>query len=233
MYQRLEMIDALDPKRVVREGYDRIAEEHLEWAQSTREEERARYTAVLLDALPAGAEVLDLGCGAGLPTTRELARRFRVTGVDISARQIELARRNVPQARFIQADITQLDFAPARFDAIVAFYSIIHIPREEQPPLLQDIASWLRPGGLLVMAMGTHSIRVDYDDDFLGVPMYWSTFDSQTNQRLVEEAGLHIVSAREETAEEFGEPITFLWVVARKRRPARVSSRFHSPGLCP
>lgn len=120
MYQRLETIDALDPKRVVQEGYDRIAEEHLEWAQSTREEERARYTAVLLNALPAGAEVLDLGCGAGLPTTCELARRFRVTGVDISARQIELARQNVPQARFIQADITQLDFPPARFDAIVA-----------------------------------------------------------------------------------------------------------------
>jgi hypothetical protein len=52
---------------------------------------------------------------------------------------------------------------------------------------------------------------------FLGAPMYWSTFDSQTNPRLVEEAGLHIVSAREETAEEFGEPTTFLWIVARKR----------------
>jgi protein-L-isoaspartate O-methyltransferase len=165
MYGRLEMISALDPKQVVEEGYDRIAEQHLEWAQGTREEERARYTAVLLDALPAGAEVLDLGCGAGLPTTRALAQRFRVTGVDISARQIELARQHVPQARFIQADITQLDLPPASFDGVAAFYSIIHVPREEQPQLLQDIATWLRPGGLLVAVMGTQSAKMDYADD--------------------------------------------------------------------
>jgi SAM-dependent methyltransferase len=217
MYQRLKTVSALDPKQVVGEGYDRIAEEHLEWVQSTRDEERARYTHVLLDGLPTGAEVLDLGCGAGVPTTRALAQRFRVTGVDISARQIELARQHVSHARFVQADITQLDFPPASFDGVAAFYSIIHVPQEEKPGLLQDIAAWLRPDGLLVATMGAHSAKVDYADDFLGAPMYWSTFDSQTNRHLVEEAGLHIVSAREETVEEFGEPTTFLWIVARKQ----------------
>jgi hypothetical protein len=46
--------------------------------------------------------------------------------------------------------------------------------------------------------------------------MYWSSFDSETNRRLVEEAGLDVISAREETAEEFGKRVTFLWIVARK-----------------
>ena len=46
--------------------------------------------------------------------------------------------------------------------------------------------------------------------------MYWSNFDSETNQRLVEEAGLKVISAKEETADEFGKPVTFLWVVAQK-----------------
>ncbi len=216
MYQRQHAWKDLDPKQIVQEGYDDIAERHLEWAQTTRSEERARYTSVLLDELPPGAEVLDLGCGAGVPTTRELAQRFRVTGVDISARQIELARQNVPEAQFIQADITQLDFAPASFDAVVAFYSIIHVPREEQQKLLLDIASWLRPGGLLVAAMGTRSAQVDYDEDFLGAPMYWSGFDGETNQRMVEETGLRIISAQEETVPEFDQPVTFLWIVARK-----------------
>ncbi len=216
MYQRQDAWKDLDPKRIVQEGYDDIAERHLEWAQTTRSEERARYTSVLLDELPPGAEVLDLGCGAGVPTTRELAQRFRVTGVDISARQIELARQNVPEAQFIQADITQLDFAPASFDAVVAFYSIIHVPRDEQQKLFQDVAAWLRPGGLLVAAMGTHSAQVDYDEDFLGAPMYWSGFDGETNQRMVEETGLRIISAQEETVPEFDQPVTFLWIVARK-----------------
>lgn len=212
----LESPNALDPKQVVEQGYDRIAERHLEWIHDSRTEERARYTSVLLNGLPAGAEVLDLGCGAGVPTTRQLARRFRVTGVDISARQIALARQDVPEAQFIQADITQLDFPPATFDAVSAFYSIIHVPRQEQSKLLRDIASWLRPGGLLVATMGAGSMKADYDEDFLGAPMYWSSFDSETNRRLVVEAGLHVISAREETAEEFGNPVTFLWVVAQR-----------------
>ncbi|HDQ71170.1 MAG TPA: class I SAM-dependent methyltransferase [Chloroflexi bacterium] len=216
MYQRQDDWKDLDPKQIVQEGYDDIAEHHHEWAQTTRAEERARYASVLLDELPPGAEVLDLGCGAGVPTTRELAQRFQVTGVDISARQIELARQNVPGARFVQADITQLDLAPGSFDGIAAFYSIIHVPRQEQLKLLQDIASWLRPGGLLVAAMSAHSAKVDFDEDFLGAPMYWSGFDGETNQRMVEEAGLRIVSAREETVPEFDQPVTFLWIVAQK-----------------
>jgi SAM-dependent methyltransferase len=218
MYQQMETWNALDPKQVVQEGYDRIAERHLEWSKTVRSEERAHYTSVLLDELPSGATVLDLGCGTGVPTTQELAQRFKVTGVDISHRHIELARQNVPEAKFIQADITQLDFPPASFDAVAAFYSLIHVPRQEQPKLLHDIASWLRPNGLFVASMGTHSVKREFDEDFLGARMFWSSFDSETNKRLVEEAGLRIMSAQEETAMEFGAPVTFLWLIARKPR---------------
>jgi hypothetical protein len=46
--------------------------------------------------------------------------------------------------------------------------------------------------------------------------MYWSGFDRATTLRLVEAAGLHLLRAEEETIEEFGVPITFLWVIAEK-----------------
>lgn len=216
LYQRMADMEALDPKRVVEEGYDRIAERYLKWVQGDQMDVRARYTSALLDKLPPDAEVLDLGCGAGVPTAQALAHRFKVTGVDVSARQIALAQQNIPKARFVQADVTQLDFPPASFDAVIAFYAIIHVPRQEQPKLLRDIASWLRPDGLFVATMGARSIKAGFDENFLGAPMYWSCFDGETNQRLIEEAGLRIVSAREETVEEHGEPVTFLWVVAQK-----------------
>ena len=208
-----------DPKQIVADGYDCIAEYHEEWASHMRMEERAKYTAVLLEELPMGAEVLELGCGSGMPTTRQLAEWFTVTGVDFSARQIALAQQNVPMAKYVSADMTDLDFPADSFDAVAAFYSIIHVPRQEQAELQCKIASWLRPGGLLVATMGAHSSEADFNEDWLGTPMYWSSFDGETNQRLVEEAGLNILSAQEETAEEFGEPITFLWVIAQ--RPAQ------------
>lgn len=220
MYDRFERANQSDPKQVVCEGYDRVAERYLEWVNKERSETRMRYTALLLGQLPPGAAVLDLGCGAGGPTTQALAERFHLTGADISARSIALARQNVPGAHFIQADMTELDLAPSSLDGVAAFYSLIHVPRQEIPCLLAKIASWLRPGGLLVATMGTQADTGSYEKDFLGAPMYWSTFDGPTNERLVQQAGLQIIQAQEEQEQEHGEPVTFLWIVARK--PARI-----------
>ncbi len=99
----------MDPKRIVADGYDWMAERHEEWASHVRMEERAKYTAVLLEELPVGAEVLELGCGSGMPTTRELAERFTVTAVDISARQLALAQQHVPIAKYLHVDMTILE----------------------------------------------------------------------------------------------------------------------------
>lgn len=61
-------------------------------------------------------------------------------------------------------------------------------------------------------------MQTDYEEDWLGAPMYWSGFDPQTNRQIIEEAGLNIISAREETEEEHGQPARFFWVVAQKPR---------------
>lgn len=205
-----------DPKQIVAQGYDNIAERHAEWASHTRTEERGRYAALLLETLPAGAQVLELGCGVGLPTTQLLAQHFAVTGVDLSARHITLAQRNVPSATFMHADMTELKLPPASFDAVAAFYSIIHVPRAEQAALYQRVATWLRPGGLFVATLGARAMEAGFEENWLGAPMYWSSFDVDTTKRLVTEAGFQLLSAQEETADEDGVPVTFLWVVAQK-----------------
>lgn len=206
----------MDAKQIVAQGYDHIAEYHSQWASRTRAEERQRYTALVLEQLPPGASVLELGCGVGLPTTLALAQHFQVTGIDLSARHVALAQRNVPNATFIQDDMTRLSFSPASFDAVVAFYSIIHVPREEHTDLFRSIATWLKPGGLFVATMGTTDVEAQFSPDWLGAPMYWSHFDSQTNRRLIQESGFQNLRTQEETAEEDGVPVTFLWIVARK-----------------
>jgi SAM-dependent methyltransferase len=208
-------MEALDPKVLVARGYDCIAERYAAWTQPLRVAEREHYTRVLLDGLPEGAPVLELGCGMGIPTTRNLAERFAVTGVDISPRQIALARLNVPRATFLHADMTALDLPPASFAAVAAFYSIIHVPREQHGTLLRSIAAWLHLGGLFVGALGVSSTPGGIMDDWagLGAPMYFSTHDSATNEALIRRAGLDILVAREEDDPEHG---PFLWVVARK-----------------
>lgn len=204
------------PKRIVEQGYDRVAARHLTWSAGVRQDERLRYAQELLSRLPNGARVLELGCGQGTPTTKLLAQRFAVTGVDISASQLELARREAPTATFIHADMASLSFPERGFDGVAAFYSLIHVPREEHAGLLARIAGWLRPGGLLVATMGVRDAPGEVEDDWLGAPMFFSHWDAATNRALVEQAGLRIISAREETADEDGAPVTFLWIVAEK-----------------
>jgi SAM-dependent methyltransferase len=210
-----------DVKKVVAVGYDRIGELYDHWAASVRVQERTRYIEFLLNTLPAGSAVLELGCGSGTLVTKKLAERFRVTGVDISSHQIQLARLAVPSATFICADMTSIDFPQATFDAVAAFYSIVHVPRSEHRDLFRWIFGWLRPGGLLLVTLGIGDKTIDFEPEWLGVPMYWSSFDATGAKDVVERAGFRVVSANEETADEDGVSVTFLWISAEKPRSAK------------
>ncbi|MFD0447472.1 class I SAM-dependent methyltransferase [Streptomyces indonesiensis] len=167
-------MDIDDPKDVVRRGYDALAR-HYEESYATETKYRP-WLDTLQQRIPATATVLDLGCGSGLPVARVLsAAGHRVTGVDISGEQIRRAREFVPEAEFRQADATALEFPAAAFDAVVSLYALIHIPLDEQPPLLARIATWLRPGGWLLGTTG-HSAWTGTDDNWLGggATMWWS-----------------------------------------------------------
>jgi ubiquinone/menaquinone biosynthesis C-methylase UbiE len=115
-------------KGIVAAGYDRVASRYAELEAPGREWPRMRWLDEVLSRLPDRSEVLDVGCGNGLPATRAIAERHRVTGVDISSKQIELARHNVPEARLIHGDAASVEFPAASFDAIVAFYVLEHLP---------------------------------------------------------------------------------------------------------
>ena len=203
----------------VESGYDRMAEQYL----ATKDPEDPLALAALEDLaslLPPEAAVLDLGCGAGVPVTRWLADRgFAITGVDVSARQLELACANVPEGTFLKADMTEVVFEPETFDAVVAFHSIIHVPRTEHPALLKSIHRWLEPGGALLATMTV----ADYegrDDDWegWGAPMVWSHYDKNANVAMLRDAGFEIRYAEPRTGGGTGdETETWLWVLARKR----------------
>lgn len=198
------------------EGYDLIAERYAAWKPAGPASVKGRYLRVVLDALPpTGARVLDLGCGTGVQVTRALAERHRVVGVDRSPRSLALARHEVPRAWFVLADLAQVGFAPASFDAVTAFFSLIHAPREEHAGVLADAARWLRPGGWFVATMGTGE-GTDGFGEMLGARLFWSSWDRDTNLRLVEGAGLEVRSALDETEDEDGVAFTHLWVVAKR-----------------
>jgi cyclopropane fatty-acyl-phospholipid synthase-like methyltransferase len=204
----------VDPARLAAEGYDVVEEEYA--ALEEEEWPRLRWLRLLLDRLPPGSFVLDLGCGNGLPAGPEIVGRgHALLGVDVSARQVELAREHVPSAAFIQADMATLELAPGHVDAVVSFYAIGHVPREEHAEFLRRVHGWLRSGGLLLLSE-EDADRPGFVGEWLGVPMFLSTHDAATLRRLVEEAGFAIERTAVETQREQGHDVPFTWILARK-----------------
>jgi len=206
----------MDPrKHLVADGYDALVETFAEWAARVEGDPRERYLDRLDELVVPGSAVLDLGCGNGLPTAARLARRHRVTGVDISPGQIAAARANVPGATFVAADMTELELPAESFSAAVALYSILHVPREEHAALLDRIASWLAPGGVLVAALGSgHSEGEErWLDDR---PMFFSSHPAPASLGLLRAAGFELIDDQQVTIREPEGEATFLWVIVRK-----------------
>ena len=188
-------------RELVRRGYDAISHAYRGDDGSpagTTAEETGRYAgwlAELADHLGEGASVLDLGCGAGVPAARWLVDAgFVATGVDISEVQIERARRLVPEASFVRADLAAFDAADASVDAVVSLYALIHVPLVDQRRLLPRVHRWLRPGGLLLAIVGHE--RWSGVEDYHGAPMFWDHADAGTYLRWLEADGFAIVWSR-------------------------------------
>lgn len=217
-----------DLKARVKESYDAIADKYA--AEFTKADDPLRlgYLEKLIQHLKTDgkekAEILELGCGAGIPATKFVlqseAPLFNVTGNDISTSQLDLARTNLANYKerltLLEEDMLALSIPDAKFDAVTGFYSIIHLPREEQTRLMQKIVGWLKPGGFFLANFGADemsSLEADRWLDHEKGWMYWSGWGEKGSLKMVEDAGLEVLT--KELHHPEGDA-NFVWVLARK-----------------
>ncbi len=188
-----------------------MAEHYLASKEPLDAHARVLLERMISDVSSAG-RVLDLGCGAGVPVTQWLAQRRNVVGVDLSMRQLELAREYVPAARLIQADMSEIAFRPNSFGAVVAMYAIIHVPREEHRSLLTRIYRWLQPGGCFLATWPMNDWEGEEADwSGWGASMWWSHFGREENLAMIESTGFELEAIEDRHGAEH-----WCWVLARK-----------------
>jgi cyclopropane fatty-acyl-phospholipid synthase-like methyltransferase len=132
-----------------------------------------------------------------------------------------------------------VELAPERFDAVVSFYVLNNLPREQLGGLFARVHGWLKPGGWLLASLPATD-NPGWRGAWLGAEMFFSGWDTTTTLGLVRESGLEIVEHAIETMlEPSSEPdwaaeadstwseVPWLWLLAR--RPDQPSSSGRRP----
>jgi cyclopropane fatty-acyl-phospholipid synthase-like methyltransferase len=111
-----------DHAELVRAGYDQAAERYaVQRDKFQNERHLKRFTEILKPP----ATVLDLGCGSGVPIDSYLvAHGYDVVGLDISPKQIELAKQSVPEAHYEVRNMLDLRPDEYKVDGLISFYAI-------------------------------------------------------------------------------------------------------------
>ncbi|TGJ86556.1 hypothetical protein E0Z10_g2251 [Xylaria hypoxylon] len=218
-------------KERLKASYDAMAPTYNEWAIPNSKQRVAYLDKALgylnLENKPEAPAFLELGCGCGLPITQKLLSHpgTKVIGNDLSDTQLSLARGNLisgpedeaaHRLELIQGDMNALAFPSESLDLVVAFYSIIHLPRTEQEALFERIAQWLKPGGHFVANFAAEEMESAVMEKWLDDRgwMFWSGWGQEQTLEKIKKAGLEVVVA--DIADDVVDQHSFLWVIAKR-----------------
>lgn len=172
---------------------DRIAEHYERHAHAFDEARRKRFVERhwldrFLLGVPKGGHILDLGCGGGEPIARYLADSgHQVTGVDASARMIALSRTRFGRHSWIHADMRSVS-PGRRFHGVLAWDSLFHLAHADQARVIERIAGWLEPGGMLLFNSGP--AQGEAIGEQFGETLYHASLDPWEYRSLFQRLGL-------------------------------------------
>lgn len=174
-------------EEIVEHGYDEIAEAYLK----SKNEDTLIFAKKLEEQLKPGSKILDAGCGPGIPIAKYLSKNFQVYGIDISAKQIELAKKLVPDVEFKKADMLDPGFENETFDGIICLYALIHVDRIKHLEILKRFYNLLKIPGYLLVCMQLEDW--EGEEEYLGTKMFWSGYGQKQNIELLKKSGFTII----------------------------------------
>jgi len=200
-------------RKAVREGMQAVYERQAAHFDAERDKSglEAAWLARFAEHLPAGASILDAGCGTGDPVSRWFIERgYALTGVDYAAAMIDIAAERFPNARWRIADMRTLDLGEM-FDAVLSWNAFYHLSPSEQRIGLERLAAHLKPGGPLMLTVGPRAGEaIGY---VAGEPVYHASFTRDSYAAKLDALGVEIVDFRLEDPEAGGSTV----LLARKR----------------
>lgn len=200
-------------------GYDSVAEHYAK--EFFQELKRKPFDCQLLDEFAntvggAGA-VCELGCGPGQVARYLKDRGVNMRGIDLSPEMVKVASRLNPDIPFSQGDMLALDLPDDLLAAVVLFYSIIHIKREDVTNAFREINRVLCPGGMVFLSFHGGEGELHRDEWYgASVSIDFHLFQPEEMARYLEAAGFAGIETREREPYEFEHPTKRIYMFARK-----------------
>ncbi len=140
------------------------------------------------------AQVLDIGCGPGYDL-KYLSERFKLTGIDISSKFVNIARFENPNSEIILGDIVKVDIGVNKFKGIWARDSIHHVSNEHLDAVFQKIADALVDGGILyaVVREGTGEITERSKKSYTTIERFYHLFTPEELTQRASKVGLEMI----------------------------------------
>ena len=173
-----------------------LYERHAATWVEARLHDRELYERVWLDrftaTIPAGGQVLDIGCGAGEPIAKYLSEHgYAVTGIDSSPAMVAMFEARLPDQKALVADMRTLHL-DRRFHGILAWDSFFHLNHEDQRSMFAVFRAHAALGAMLMFTSGpSHGEAIG---NLEGEAMYHASLDAVEYRQLLEKEGFAVVA---------------------------------------
>jgi len=167
-----EIYDKYAQEREESEAYDWKVTERSEFLDMLRKENKRT--------------LLEIGSGHGRDSLFFQKQGLETVSIDLSPAMVELCRKKRLDARVM--DVTDLDFPPESFDAVFTLNSLLHIPKEELPGVLQNINAVLKPKGLFYFGVyGGNDFQGIMENDNYEPKRFFSYYTDDHLKRIINE----------------------------------------------
>ncbi len=171
-----------------------VYDEIIDWFDTHRSKEldmEKFYLNLLQNHVPKGGKILDVGCGTGEPIAQFLIKKgYEITGIDGSEKMIQLCKKRFPNEKWLHADMRALELQD-KFDAVIAWHSLFHLPHDDQRRTLNSLASMVEQDGLLVFTSGENYGEVWSDNG--GQDLYHASLSTEEYAQILQDCSFKVL----------------------------------------